>query len=127
MRAAFALSALAATATAAKQSVVSLTADERLTLEQALAEWKAEFGAVARENNLLPTKNSILSEDEQVVAELQRILDSKFSAEQAALTNPGATSSRCSATTSSRNYRHARGRDRVVAGDVQGLDHVWAM
>ncbi|RHY20517.1 hypothetical protein DYB36_009278 [Aphanomyces astaci] len=84
MRAAFALSALAATATAAKQSVVSLTADERLTLEQALAEWKAEFGAVARENNLLPTKNSILSEDEQVVAELQRILDSKFSAEQAA-------------------------------------------
>ncbi|ETV63775.1 hypothetical protein H257_19294 [Aphanomyces astaci] len=68
MRVAFALSALAA-----KQSVVSLIADERLSLEQELAEWKAEF------------------RDEQVDAELQRILDSKFSVEGAALTNPDAT------------------------------------
>ncbi|RHY77038.1 hypothetical protein DYB34_010410 [Aphanomyces astaci] len=68
MRVAFALSALAA-----KQSVVSLTTDERLSLEQELAEWKAEF------------------RDEQVDTELQRILDSKCSAEGAALTNPDAT------------------------------------
>ncbi|RHZ25137.1 hypothetical protein DYB37_013972, partial [Aphanomyces astaci] len=92
---------------------------------------------VARENNLLPTTNSILSEDEQVDAELQCILDSKFSAEGAALTNPDATFDwrnqfallsndefkKYVAVSFGRGSRYAGGRDRVVAGDVQGLDH----
>ncbi|ETW07054.1 hypothetical protein H310_03133 [Aphanomyces invadans] len=91
MRAVFALSGVAATAAAVQQSVMSMSADERMSLEQDLAEWKAEFGEVARQNGLLPAPSSIMSEEDKATNELQRLLDTKLSAEEAALANPDAS------------------------------------
>ncbi|KAF0703483.1 hypothetical protein As57867_007596, partial [Aphanomyces stellatus] len=78
MQRAIALTALlAASATAANQAVVSLTQDERATLEQDLSDWMGLFGQEAQTEGLLPNSNSILNEEAAFNDQLQRLLDTK--------------------------------------------------
>ncbi|KAF0688477.1 Aste57867_19903 [Aphanomyces stellatus] len=91
MQRAIALTALlAASATAANQAVVSLTQDERATLEQELSDWMGLFGQEAQTEGLLPNSNSILTEEAAFNDQLQRLLDTKNAVAQASLENPEA-------------------------------------
>ncbi|KAF0715821.1 Aste57867_3190 [Aphanomyces stellatus] len=76
-------------ATAARQSVLTLSTPQRLVLQAELNQWKASFGAEASAMGLMPLQEG-LNTDEVVSDELQRFLDTKFDVEAASLSNPDA-------------------------------------
>ncbi|RHY17213.1 hypothetical protein DYB32_010557 [Aphanomyces invadans] len=80
-----------ASAAASKQSVTTLSSDERATLRAELAQWREEFGAKAAAEGLLPRAPQGSNPLEAETDALQRFYDNKLRIEEARRNNPEAT------------------------------------
>ncbi|RHY82315.1 hypothetical protein DYB35_000744, partial [Aphanomyces astaci] len=87
---AFAFASVAAT----KQSILTLTAEEKAVLGAELAKWEQDFGTQALARGLLPHTVRMESRRSEVDIhdeKLQRLMDTKFQADLAQIQNPNAT------------------------------------
>ncbi|RHY20542.1 hypothetical protein DYB32_010013 [Aphanomyces invadans] len=80
-----------ASAAATKQSVTTLSSDERTTLREELAKWRQEFGSKAAAQGLLPRAPQGSNPLEAETDALQRFYDNKVRIEEARRNNPEAT------------------------------------
>ncbi|ETV91605.1 hypothetical protein H310_13855 [Aphanomyces invadans] len=74
-----------------KQSVTTLSSDERRTLRAELAKWRKEFGAKAAARGLMPRVAKSMSPLEAETDALQRFYNNKLAIEEARRNNPRAT------------------------------------
>ncbi|ETV89810.1 hypothetical protein H310_15353, partial [Aphanomyces invadans] len=82
---------LVASAAATKQSVSTLSADERSVLRAELSKWRKEFGPAAKMRGLMPRATESLSPLEEENDALQRFYNNKLAIEEARRNNPEAT------------------------------------
>ncbi|ETW06586.1 hypothetical protein H310_02804 [Aphanomyces invadans] len=82
---------LVASAAATKQSVRTLSPDERSTLRAELSKWRQEFGAAAAAQGVLPRASASSDPLEAENDALQRFYDNKLAIEEARRNNPEAT------------------------------------
>ncbi|ETV92068.1 hypothetical protein H310_13590 [Aphanomyces invadans] len=82
---------LVASAAATKQSVSTLSADERSELRAELAKWREEFGAAAEAQGVMPRAMEGSSPLDAENDALQRFYDNKLAIEEASRNNPEAT------------------------------------
>ncbi|ETV92082.1 hypothetical protein H310_13501 [Aphanomyces invadans] len=82
---------VAASAAASKQSVITLSADERSVLRAELAAWRKEFEPAAAAQGVLPEAIMSMSPQDAEEDALQRFYDNKLAIEEASRNNPDAT------------------------------------
>ncbi|ETW06593.1 hypothetical protein H310_02811 [Aphanomyces invadans] len=82
---------VAASAAASKQSVSTLSVDQRDQLRAELAAWRQAFGATAAAEGLLPRATKSMSPLDAEQDALQRFYDNKLAIEEARRNNPEAT------------------------------------
>ncbi|ETV89896.1 hypothetical protein H310_15262 [Aphanomyces invadans] len=82
---------VAASAAASKQSVSTLSADERSVLRAELAAWRKEFEPAAAALGVLPQAIMSMSPQDAEEDALQRLYDNKVAIEEASRNNPDAT------------------------------------
>ncbi|KAF0684328.1 hypothetical protein As57867_022564, partial [Aphanomyces stellatus] len=80
-----------ASAAAAKQSVSTLSTQERADLVSDLAKWHSTFGETALQEGLLPHAGSTVRDAESAQEDkLQRLLDTKLAVVEVSRANPDA-------------------------------------
>ncbi|KAF0691732.1 Aste57867_17096 [Aphanomyces stellatus] len=82
--------ATSSAAAATVPTIESLSADDHASLVAELAQWKIDFGDIAKAQGLLPPTANTRSLDDVVADELQRLLNNKYAVEVARKNNPQA-------------------------------------